>query len=132
MVSKARLDLPEPDSPVKTIMASLGRSSETSFRLCSRAPRTTSRSATVFPSSAVFVQALFARFLVIWVLRSRDQCGSKAAPPMLSGGYDILLGLNRTQYDGQPPRPTWITAGTADRFPSLPAPAQAVGRPGRR
>src|SRR5215472_8275422 len=47
MVSKARLDLPEPDSPVNTIMASLGRSSETSLRLCSRAPRTTSRSATV-------------------------------------------------------------------------------------
>src|SRR5260370_27211352 len=46
MVSKARLDLPEPDSPVNTIMASRGRSSETSFRLCSRAPRTTSRSAT--------------------------------------------------------------------------------------
>src|ERR1700689_1351619 len=46
MVSKARLDLPEPDSPVNTIIASRGRSSETSFRLCSRAPRTTSRSAT--------------------------------------------------------------------------------------
>src|SRR5215467_10303369 len=47
IVSNARLDLPEPDSPVNTIMASLGRSSETSLRLCSRAPRTTSRSATV-------------------------------------------------------------------------------------
>src|SRR5579864_3359644 len=46
IVSKARLDLPEPDRPVNTIMASRGRSSETSFRLCSRAPRTTSRSAT--------------------------------------------------------------------------------------
>src|SRR5882757_298125 len=46
MVSKARLDLPDPDSPVKTIMASRGRSSETSFRLCSRAPRTIRRSDT--------------------------------------------------------------------------------------
>src|SRR6266480_1056068 len=46
MVSKARLDLPDPDRPVKTIMESRGRSSETSLRLCSRAPRTTSRSAT--------------------------------------------------------------------------------------
>src|SRR5580700_11665402 len=44
MVSNARLDLPEPDSPVNTIIASRGRSSETSFRLCSRAPRTTRRS----------------------------------------------------------------------------------------
>src|SRR5215467_11151069 len=46
MVSNARLDFPEPDRPVKTIMESRGRSSETSLRLCSRAPRTTSRSAT--------------------------------------------------------------------------------------
>src|SRR5580693_4352012 len=46
IVSKARLDLPDPDSPVKTIREFLGRSSETSLRLCSRAPRTTRRSAT--------------------------------------------------------------------------------------
>src|SRR6476619_2232248 len=45
MVSKARLDLPEPDSPVNTIRASRGRSSETSLRLCSRAPRMISWSA---------------------------------------------------------------------------------------
>src|SRR3954452_10714373 len=43
MVSKARLDLPEPDRPVKTIRASRGRSSEMLRRLCSRAPRTTRR-----------------------------------------------------------------------------------------
>src|SRR5215813_7427484 len=46
MVSKARLDLPDPDSPVNTISESLGNSSDTSLRLCSRAPRTTRRSAT--------------------------------------------------------------------------------------
>src|SRR5579872_6451671 len=51
IVSKARLDLPEPDSPVNTIIASRGRSSETSLRLCSRAPRTTSRSATARSAS---------------------------------------------------------------------------------
>src|SRR5215472_14379054 len=50
VVSKARLDFPEPESPVNTIMASRGRSRETSLRLCSRAPRTTSRSATARPS----------------------------------------------------------------------------------
>src|SRR5580692_1077327 len=50
MVSKARLDLPEPDSPVNTIRESLGRSSDTSLRLCSRAPRTTRRSATALCS----------------------------------------------------------------------------------
>src|SRR3954453_7396170 len=46
MVSKANDDLPDPDRPVKTIMASRGRSSETSLRLCSRAPRTIRLSAT--------------------------------------------------------------------------------------
>src|SRR4029453_10394161 len=46
MVSKARLDFPDPDSPVNTISASRGRSSEMFCRLCSRAPRTTRRSAT--------------------------------------------------------------------------------------
>src|SRR5471030_949386 len=45
MVSKASDDFPEPESPVKTISLSRGRSRETSLRLCSRAPRTTRRSA---------------------------------------------------------------------------------------
>src|SRR6266516_6571713 len=38
MVSKARLDLPDPDSPVMTISASRGSSRDMSLRLCSRAP----------------------------------------------------------------------------------------------
>src|ERR1700679_645879 len=41
IVSNARLDLPEPDSPVMTTSASRGSSSEMSLRLCSRAPETT-------------------------------------------------------------------------------------------
>src|SRR5688500_5524863 len=49
IVSNARLDLPEPDRPVKTMRASRGRSRETSRRLCSRAPRMISRSATASP-----------------------------------------------------------------------------------
>src|SRR5216110_3317224 len=40
MVSKARLDLPEPDRPVTTISLSLGSSRETFLRLCTRAPCT--------------------------------------------------------------------------------------------
>src|SRR5258708_27318865 len=38
MVSKARLDLPDPDSPVITIMRSRGSSTETFLRLWTRAP----------------------------------------------------------------------------------------------
>lgn len=40
-MSKARLDLPEPESPVNTTSWSRGNSTLTFFRLCSRAPRTT-------------------------------------------------------------------------------------------
>ena len=40
MVSKTSDDLPEPDTPVTTVMARLGMLSDTSLRLCSRAPRT--------------------------------------------------------------------------------------------
>jgi hypothetical protein len=39
MVSKARDDLPDPDSPVMTIRLLRGRSRSTFLRLCSRAPR---------------------------------------------------------------------------------------------
>src|SRR5215212_8139204 len=41
MVSKARLDLPEPDSPVMTTSESRGSLRCRSLRLCSRAPDTT-------------------------------------------------------------------------------------------
>ncbi len=39
MVSKARLDLPEPDTPVNTTNWFLGISNDTFLRLCWRAPR---------------------------------------------------------------------------------------------
>src|SRR5882672_1855780 len=42
MVSKASDDLPDPDSPVKTMSLSRGSSMLTFLRLCSRAPRTIS------------------------------------------------------------------------------------------
>src|SRR4029077_20260645 len=41
MVSKARDDFPDPDSPVKTTSLSLGIVRSMSFKLCSRAPRMT-------------------------------------------------------------------------------------------
>src|SRR3954451_11477940 len=44
MVSNARLDLPDPESPVMTISASRGRSRSTPFRLWARAPEMTMRS----------------------------------------------------------------------------------------
>src|ERR1044072_5689809 len=44
MVSKAREDLPEPDSPVITVKRSRGMSTLMFFRLCWRAPLTLMRS----------------------------------------------------------------------------------------
>src|SRR5512144_1399785 len=44
MVSKAREDLPEPESPVMTVRDPRGISTSMLRRLCSRAPRTISRS----------------------------------------------------------------------------------------
>src|SRR3954465_13923438 len=44
IVSKARLDFPEPDSPVKTISASRGRWGGRALGLGPRGPRTTRRS----------------------------------------------------------------------------------------
>lgn len=40
MVSKAKLDFPDPDSPVNTISEFRGSSTEMFFRLCSLAPLT--------------------------------------------------------------------------------------------
>jgi hypothetical protein len=40
MVSKTRDDLPEPETPVKTVNRRFGMSRETPLRLFSRAPRT--------------------------------------------------------------------------------------------
>src|SRR5437763_10270106 len=46
MVSKASKDFPDPEIPVNTIRRSRGSSRETSWRLCSRAPRITRTSDT--------------------------------------------------------------------------------------
>src|SRR5678815_4795715 len=40
MVSKASDDFPDPDRPVMTVRLSRGMSTDTPFKLCSRAPRT--------------------------------------------------------------------------------------------
>ena len=52
-MSKAREDLPDPERPVKTMRASRGSSTETSFKLCSLAPRTINLSATADPCRLV-------------------------------------------------------------------------------
>ena len=72
MVSNARLDLPEPDSPVITVSVSRGMSTLTSLRLCSRAPRTD-----MWVSMGVFVPDLFG--------------SGKGPSPLVNGDYDARL-----------------------------------------
>src|SRR5438477_2640397 len=60
MVSKARLDLPEPESPVMQIRRFRGRRTVMSLRLCSRAPWTTSSSAAM-EAPLYFSERVFGR-----------------------------------------------------------------------
>ena len=57
MVSKARLDLPDPETPVITTSFFLGRVTSMDLRLCSLAPRTSMASNSVvgrFPLRDLF------------------------------------------------------------------------------
>src|SRR6185295_18387434 len=87
MVSKARLDLPEPDSPVMTTRALRGSLRCRSLRLCSRAPETTisprsiKRITSVEPSSA--------RTGVRFSLLALD--GDRHAHPLVDGADDAVL-----------------------------------------
>src|SRR3954469_2157968 len=79
-VSNAREDLPEPESPVKTISESRGRSIETSLRLCSRAPRMMSWSATDTPwNLGRRLTAVFER--VFAILRAQNEYNEVPAYP---------------------------------------------------
>src|SRR5437763_370440 len=97
MVSKARLDLPDPDRPVNTIMESRGRSSDTSLRLCSRAPRTTSRSATALsalPAGVVIPGHGTPSHAIRGPGQFRAARDDRAGPPVLPvqpGGLAVLL-----------------------------------------
>src|SRR5215472_15965299 len=93
IVSKARLDLPDPDSPVNTIRASRGRSMETSLRLCSRAPRTTSRSATARSSLRHTVGGSTQRLAI--VVGGSEITGLEAASAGLGLARSMTAGRGR-------------------------------------
>src|SRR4051812_41250806 len=63
MVSKARLDLPDPESPVTTTSLSRGISTSIFLRLCTRAPRT-----------AMEVRAARTALELIWNLSQVNEC----------------------------------------------------------
>src|SRR5215469_1710991 len=111
IVSKARLDLPDPDRPVKTIMESRGRSSETSLRLCSRAPRTTSRSATALSALPADV----------------GQSGTRDAKPCYPGGQTISGRPGCPGCGSRAARPVGATTNTGRLLPGDPL--VAAGRP---
>lgn len=57
MMSKAKEDLPEPDTPVRTVICWWGMETEIFFRLCSRAPMR-SRDVSLFFGIFLLVLAL--------------------------------------------------------------------------
>src|ERR1700743_2655309 len=85
IVSKARLDLPEPDSPVITISASRGSSTETSLRLCSRAPVMT-----ILSETGTNNESTQANRCSLWVPpncgKVRCSEGGRELAPVLAGG----------------------------------------------
>src|SRR5436305_3213999 len=100
MVSKASEDLPEPESPVKTISLSRGIERVTFLRLCSRAPR-----------------------IVIWSVGIRTfgipllSCDRKRSA---GGGHEPLpRPLDPALRDGGPPASVDDPAGRAQRLAHL-------------
>src|SRR5437660_1419220 len=80
MVSKARDDLPEPDTPVTTVRALCGISKSMFLRLWTRAPRTVMNSLDEEDILSKFVW----QQIIVW--HSRPGCGSailqRSAPPV--------------------------------------------------
>src|SRR5712691_7484417 len=91
MVSKASEDLPDPESPVKTVRVFRGISTVMFLRLCSRAPRTmrASLDIAVQPTQDVAVRS---------ILGARGRCGQSsglgvgAVNPRRSGSVRSILG----------------------------------------
>src|SRR2546427_320609 len=82
MVSNASDDLPDPESPVKTMIRSRGSSSETFFRLCSRAPRITSLSLTL-----VTIPAQGSEHSAGPGRRTSSPCAGSPSPPRHTARY---------------------------------------------
>src|SRR5688500_3228089 len=70
MVSNARLDFPDPESPVTTVRRSRGSSTEMFFRLCTRAPCT---AIVVRASAFAFLPAEGARLPLIRGLAEMEE-----------------------------------------------------------
>src|SRR5438270_4686468 len=85
MVSKARLDFPEPESPVMQIRRFRGRRTVMSFRLCSRAPWTTSSSAAI--RAAIVLQRTCVRKALL------AATPAKPAWPLIGIASDALVPL---------------------------------------
>src|ERR687886_2668161 len=90
MVSNARLDLPEPESPVMTTRLSRGISSETFLRLCTRAPCTA-----IVVRGAALGAAPFPPGL--GPARCRDAGRTAFLPPRLAAAREAIRGFSRVE-----------------------------------
>src|SRR6266536_1535322 len=140
MVSKASDDLPDPDSPVKTIRALRGRSRWTFFRLCSRAPRTTRRSVTLRVSlplcqggSSNRPRSLYAatrqRLFPVVAPLARSAPGAGTITAGRPSPWHGTQGFEEAGYGRLRPRPRRPGRSPASLPRGAAAGDQAVGRP---
>src|SRR5215470_9556556 len=97
MVSKAREDLPEPETPVITVTRSWGRATDTFFRLFCRAPSMRSHRGCAIRS-----------VLLRWKVYPRRQGRSNHQPrrPLTEGKrreYGLFANENHSQEQRRPP-----------------------------
>src|SRR5687768_5513027 len=90
MVSKARLDLPDPESPVRTTSRSRGISSEMFFRLCTRAPCTAIVVRGAARGARVTGRAGLARTMTLLDMEERELLHAESAPLGQANGQRCL------------------------------------------
>src|SRR5579885_1078014 len=100
MVSKARLDLPEPESPVPTMRRSRGISSEMFWRLCTRAPCTAIVVRAVALGACLPFRFAAARVVMPWFPQGKE-CQLLDVDVALLGEVDRGRGLADESLVGQ-------------------------------
>src|SRR6188474_2754673 len=95
MVSKTSDDLPDPETPVTTVSSLCGMSTETFFRLWTRAPRIDKKSSTTIKGIAS-MEKLFRRRLLAWYARvSRPLPWRATSDPYAIWVSEIMLQQTR-------------------------------------
>src|SRR6188474_373492 len=101
MVSNASDDLPDPDSPVTQTSALRGMRTVTFFRLCSRAPWTTSASVWLIGASLYPGEQTFGNGLLVGAARHRTRRSHGRARALY--GYGVVVVVVSVGCEDVPP-----------------------------